>query len=125
MMPAADILVVDDQPSNLALLQHLLALCGHQVRTAPDAASALALVAQRKPQLILLDLQLPQTDGFALARQLKSAPETADIRIIAVTAYAMAGDRDRALAAGCDDYVAKPIDTRALPGLVARHLGRA
>jgi CheY-like chemotaxis protein len=118
----AGILVVDDQPSNLALLAHLLRSHGHDVRTAADAASALAQIAQRRPRLILMDLQLPEVDGFQLTERLKSSPRTAGIRIIAVTSYAMPGDRDRAIAAGCDGYITKPIDTRELPAVIARHL---
>jgi two-component system, cell cycle response regulator DivK len=93
------------------------------VRTAADAESALEVVRAARPRLILMDLQLPGMDGLELTRQLKRSPDTQDIIIIAVTAYAMRGDEQRARAAGCDDYMAKPIDTRALPAVVARHLG--
>jgi CheY-like chemotaxis protein len=75
-----------------------------------------------RPRLILMDLQMPGMDGFALTHRLKSTPATAGIVIVALTAYAMKGDEERARAAGCDGYVAKPIDTRALPGIVAAHL---
>lgn len=123
-MTAPRILVVDDHPPNLALLMHLLALHGYDVATAADADQALAAIRQELPRLILMDLQLPGVDGFELTRQLKADPATAAIPIVAVTSYAMSGDRERALAAGCDDHVAKPIDTRALPHLVAQHLAR-
>ncbi len=72
-----------------------------------------------------MDLQLPGIDGLELTRRLKADPATRDIKIIAVTAYAMKGDEDKALEAGCDDYVTKPIDTRALPGTIAKHIGGA
>jgi CheY-like chemotaxis protein len=77
-----------------------------------------------RPRLILMDIQLPGEDGLQLTRRLKSDPATRHIAVIAVTAYAMKDDHARAAAAGCDDYVTKPIDTRLLPQLVARHLAR-
>ena len=72
-----------------------------------------------------MDLQLPGVDGLSLTRRLKQSPATSDIVIIAVTAYAMKGDLEKALAAGCDDYVTKPIDTRAVPSIVAKHLAKS
>jgi CheY-like chemotaxis protein len=123
-MSAPLILVVDDHPPNLALLMHLLTLHGYEVTTAGNADEALAAMGRQLPRLILMDLQMPGVDGFELTRRLKADPATAAIPIVAVTSYAMSGDRERALAAGCDDHVAKPIDTRALPPLVARHLAR-
>lgn len=124
-MAAQVVLVVDDNPTNLKLIAYLLQAKGYEVRTAADADSALEVVRVARPALILMDLQLPGMDGLELTRQLKRSPETRDIVVIAVTAYAMRGDEQRARAAGCDDYMAKPIDTRALPGVVARHLGGA
>jgi CheY-like chemotaxis protein len=117
------VLVVDDNPTNLKLIAYLLQAKGYDVRTATDAESALEVVAEARPALILMDLQLPGMDGLELTRRLKSAPETRDIVVIAVTAYAMKGDEERARAAGCDGYVPKPVDTRALPRIVAAHLG--
>ncbi|MET0340775.1 MAG: response regulator [Polyangiales bacterium] len=122
-MAAQVVLVVDDNPTNLKLIAYLLQAKGYEVRTAGDAESALEVVRTAHPRVILMDLQLPGMDGLELTRRLKRSPETRDIVIIAVTAYAMRGDEQRARAAGCDDYMAKPIDTRALPGVVARHLG--
>jgi CheY-like chemotaxis protein len=124
-MSAQVVLVVDDNPTNLKLIAYLLQAKGYEVRTAADAESALEVVRLTRPQLILMDLQLPGMDGLELTRHLKRSPDTRDIVIIAVTAYAMRGDEQRARAAGCDDYMAKPIDTRALPGVIARHLGTA
>jgi len=118
------ILVVDDHRTNLTLLEYLLRAHGFDVKTAVDADSALAAIAAQKPKLILMDLQLPVVDGLQLTRLIKSDPQTADIVVVAVTAYAMSGDEQRALAAGCDGYVSKPIDTRALPKLVAKFMGR-
>ena len=117
-------LVVDDNPANLRLVQLLLQNEGYDVRTAHDAEAALAALQAFHPGLILMDLQMPGIDGFELTRRLKSDPATRTIIVIALTAYAMKGDEERALAAGCDGYVAKPIDTRALPSLIARHLSR-
>lgn len=124
-MSAQVVLVVDDNPTNLKLLAYLLQAKGYDVRTASDAESALDVVREVKPALILMDLQLPGMDGLELTRHLKASEATRHIVVIAVTAYAMTGDEQRARAAGCDDYMAKPIDTRALPGIVARHLLRA
>jgi CheY-like chemotaxis protein len=122
MMSAQVVLVVDDNPTNLKLLAYLLQAKGYDVRTAADAETALDVVREVMPALILMDLQLPGMDGLELTRHLKAAEATRHIIVIAVTAYAMTGDEQRARAAGCDDYMAKPIDTRALPGIVAKHL---
>ena len=119
----ARILIVDDNPTNLKLVAYLVRANGHEVDTAGDATAALAAIAAHKPQLILMDLQLPNVDGLELTRRLKDDPATAGITIIAVTAYAMKGDQDKAVAAGCDDYVTKPIDTRGLPALIAKYVG--
>jgi two-component system, cell cycle response regulator DivK len=121
-MPGEAILIVDDHPTNLKLARVLLVAEGYDVRTAEDAAQALAVVAEFRPRLILMDIQLPGVDGLELTRRLKADPATQDIVIIALTAYAMKGDSERALAAGCDGYVPKPIDTRSLPQVLAAHL---
>ncbi len=122
-MPVPVVLVVDDNPTNLKLIAYLLQAKGYEVRTAVDAESALEEVRNARPALILMDLQLPGMDGLELTQRLKAAPETRDIVVIAVTAYAMKGDEERARAAGCDGYIPKPVDTRALPRIVAEHLG--
>lgn len=116
------VLIVDDNPTNLKLVAYLVKANGYEVDTAGDADAALASIAAHRPRVILMDLQLPGVDGLELTRRLKSDPATRDIAIIAVTAYAMKGDQEKAFAAGCDDYVTKPIDTRALPQLIARHV---
>ena len=115
------ILIVDDNPTNMKLVAYLVRSKGYDVDTASDAEAALAAIAANRPDVILMDLQLPGIDGLELTRRLKADPATKDISIIAVTAYAMKGDQEKALEAGCDDYVTKPIDTRALPELIARH----
>jgi CheY-like chemotaxis protein len=115
------VLIVDDNPTNLKLVAYLVKANGYEVDTAADADAAVAAIATNRPRVILMDLQLPGIDGLELTRRLKADPATRDITIIAVTAYAMKGDEEKALAAGCDDYVTKPIDTRALPALIARY----
>lgn len=117
------ILVVDDNVTNLKLIEYLLKAKGYDVLTAFDAETALEAVRMQRPSLVLMDLQLPGMDGLELTRKLKADPSTQKIVIVAVTAYAMKGDEQRALDAGCDGYIAKPIDTRALPRLVESHLG--
>jgi len=113
MMPSR-ILVVDDNPVNLRLLCDLLTYEGYEIQSAIDADTALIQIQTAKPDLILLDIGLPGMDGLTLARKLKSEDGTRDIRIVALTAYAMKGDRDKAIDAGCDGYISKPIDTRML-----------
>jgi CheY-like chemotaxis protein len=121
-MSRGSILIVDDNPTNLKLARVLLTTEGYEVRTAADAEDALAKLREAIPQLILMDIQLPGRDGLTLTRELKDAPETSSIVILALTSYAMKGDEARARAAGCDGYITKPIDTRTLPSLIARHL---
>ncbi|HEY0784035.1 MAG TPA: response regulator [Thermoanaerobaculia bacterium] len=119
------ILVVDDNPTNLKLIRVLLRAAGYEVHGVADAEEALAALATVRPRLILMDLQLPGKDGLTLTRELKSDPATCDIIVVALTAYAMKGDEERALAAGCDGYITKPINTRTLPGKVERYLRRS
>jgi CheY-like chemotaxis protein len=121
-MAGERILIVDDNATNLKLVAYLMRANGYDVETALDAESALEALRMHRPEVILMDIQLPGIDGLELTRQLKADPSTRDIVIIAVTAYAMKGDQDKALLAGCDDYITKPIDTRALPEQIARHL---
>ena len=118
----ARVLVVDDHALNLKLLQHVLEYDGHEVIAADSVAAAERALAAGKPALIVLDLQLPDGDGLDLARRLKATPETESCAIVACTAGAMKGDKERALAAGCDAYVSKPIDTRDFARLVGAML---
>jgi two-component system, cell cycle response regulator DivK len=122
-MPGEDLLIVDDNAINLKLARILLQGEGYAVHTASDAERALRVLESVKPRLILMDLQLPGMDGLELTRRLKADDATKDIVIIALTASAMKGDEERARAAGCDGYVAKPIDIDSLPVLIAQHLG--
>ena len=118
------ILIVDDNPLNMKLVNVLLAGEGYRVRTAADAEEALAVLQECHPQMILMDIQLPGIDGLELTRRLKTNPSTRDITILGLTAYAMKGDEERIRSAGCDGYIPKPIDTRALPGLIKSFLNR-
>lgn len=120
----ARVLIVDDNAVNLKLVAYLVKAQGYDVDTAMDAESALAALQSKKPDVILMDLQLPGVDGLELTRRIKADPALRDVPIIAVTAYAMKGDREKAIEAGCDEYVTKPIDTRALPGVIARQVAR-
>ncbi len=118
----ASVLVVDDSPVNLKLVLTLLTMAGYQVRGATDAEDALRVLDGFTPQLILMDVQMPGIDGLELTRRLKADPARRRIRIVALTAYAMKADERKALAAGCDGYIAKPIDLDSFFNLIARHL---
>jgi CheY-like chemotaxis protein len=118
-MAGEPILIVDDNPVNLKLARVLLSSQGYEVRTASDAEEALTLLRDFRPRLILMDIQLPGMDGLELTRRLKADPALEGVIILGLTAYAMKGDEEKVLAAGCDGYVAKPIDTRRFPELVA------
>ena len=123
-MSAERILVIDDNPQNLKLASRLLLAEGYEVKTAVDAESALELLEHFEPRLILMDIQLPGMDGLELTRQLKADPGRSHIVVIALTAYAMKGDEQKMLAAGCDGYIAKPIDVETLPALLVSYLAR-
>jgi CheY-like chemotaxis protein len=118
------ILIVDDNPLNVKLVRVLLLTSGYDVRTCADAEAALETLRSFRPRAILMDIQLPGMDGLELTRRLKADPETRDITIIALTAYAMKGDEEKARAAGCDGYLTKPIDTAVFPSLLAGYLCR-
>lgn len=123
-MAGERILIVDDNAINLKLVAYLMKANGYTVDTALDAESAIDAIRANHPDVILMDIQLPGIDGLELTRRLKADPGTRDIVIVAVTAYAMKGDQAKALAAGCDDYITKPIDTRTLPETIAKHLAK-
>jgi two-component system cell cycle response regulator DivK len=120
---AAKILIVEDNAQNRLLMVDILTAHGFEVLEARDGKEGIASAKTNKPDLILLDMQMPVMDGLEAARLLKADPETASIKIVAVTSFAMKGDRERILAAGVDEYMAKPIDTRQLPLLIRRLLG--
>jgi CheY-like chemotaxis protein len=121
-MAREPILIVDDNPQNLKLARVILVGEGYEVKTAIDAEDALHILESFSPSAILMDLQLPGMDGLELTRRLKADPERRHMVVIALTAYAMKGDAERALAAGCDGYMSKPIDTDAFPRTVAKYL---
>jgi CheY-like chemotaxis protein len=121
----AQILIVDDNESNLRLMQAILDSEGYPVKSAMNAEEALGLLQTWQPSLILMDIQLPGIDGLELTRRLKRDPRYRRIVIVALTAYAMKGDEDKARDAGCDGYITKPIDTRRLPGVIDEHLRAA
>jgi CheY-like chemotaxis protein len=121
-MAKESILIVDDQPVNLKLLSVLLTREGYEVRTAISAEEALTTLETFKPRLILLDVCLPGMDGLEFTQKLKADSRWRDIVILVITAQAMRGDEAKAWAAGCDGFLTKPIDTRTLPGVVARFM---
>ena len=121
-MASGSILIVEDNQINAMLAEVLLSAEGHDVRIAVDAKEALTMLDTFQPKLIIMDIQLPGIDGLELTRQLKSDPRYKNITIIAVTAYAMKGDREKALAAGCDEYIPKPIDATSFAKFIDEKL---
>lgn len=117
------ILIVEDNEQNRLLLKDVLAYHGFEVLEAADGAQGVKLARQHLPELIFMDLQMPVMDGYAAIAAIKADPATRHIRIIALTSYAMKGDREKVLAAGADEYLAKPLDTRQLPEVVRQVLG--
>lgn len=108
------ILVVEDNPANQLLTTSVLNRDGFETELADSAEDALACIKARRPDLILMDVQLPGMDGLTFAKLLRSVPEAAGVPVVALTSHAMRGDRERAIAAGCVGYLSKPIDTRTL-----------
>jgi CheY-like chemotaxis protein len=121
-MEGKSILIVDDNTQNLKLARVVLANEGFDVYTASNAEDALQLLRTVTPRLILMDIQLPGMDGLELTRRLKADPATRAVHVIALTAYAMKGDDEKAFAAGCDGYITKPIDVERLPVVVSSYL---
>jgi two-component system cell cycle response regulator DivK len=120
---AAKLLLVEDNEMNRDMLSRRLQRRGYEVLTAVDGESGLALTKSETPALVLMDMSLPGIDGWEATRQLKADPVTRAIPVIALTAHAMAGDREQALAAGCDDFDIKPIDLDRLLGKIEALLG--
>jgi two-component system, cell cycle response regulator DivK len=108
------ILVVEDQEDNRQILRDLLLSSGYEILEAGDGLQAIEQAAKHRPDLILMDIQLPVLDGYESARRIKANPDLNMIPIIVVTSYALSGDEEKARAAGCDAYVAKPFSPRAL-----------
>lgn len=113
-MAGERILVVEDNPDNMALIVEVLGSLEYEVMKATDGQQGVQMAKDAQPDLILMDLSLPRLDGWSAARRLKSDPMLREIPIIALTAHALVGDRERALEAGCDDYLAKPLNLRDL-----------
>ena len=116
------ILVVEDNEANQLLTRSVLELEGYAVEVAGSVAEAYEVLRERRPDLILMDVQLPGEDGLSATRRLKADPATAAIPVVALTAHAMTGDRDLALTAGCAGYISKPIDTRTFAAQVSEFL---
>jgi len=108
------ILYVEDNEDNVYVLKSRLTRAGYTVLVAPDGAQAVTMAAAEQPNLILMDLSLPVLDGWEATRRIKAAPGTRHIPVIALTAHAMAGDREKAMAAGCDDFDTKPVEMSRL-----------
>ncbi|HEY2597128.1 MAG TPA: response regulator [Candidatus Dormibacteraeota bacterium] len=125
MSNPALVLLVEDNVANQMLTLALLEREGYEVVLANNSIELFELLRTRKPDLILMDVQLPGRDGLFATRQLKADPSTATIPIVALTANAMAGDREQALAVGCDGYLSKPIDTRRFGAQIREFLDRA
>lgn len=116
------ILVIEDNEQNLYLMRFLLEKKGFTVIEATDGEKGVEMAKELKPNLILLDIQLPKMDGYAVARELRKNNELTETPIVAVTSYAMVGDRERVLAAGADGYIEKPIDPDKFVDQIKKHL---
>lgn len=118
------ILLVEDREDNRVLARKLLERAGFRVVEATDGREALEQVAAQRPDLVLLDMSLPQVDGWTVARTLRQSPEFANLPIVALTAHAMDGDRERVLEAGCDEFLTKPIEVAKFIPTIRRILER-
>ena len=121
----ARILIIEDNPANMMLMAYLLSAAGHAVIEALDGQKGLAIARDDSPDLVLCDLQLPGMDGYEVAQRLKLDPGLVAVPRVAVTAFAMVGDRDKALAAGFNGYIAKPIDPESFVGEIEAYLSKA
>jgi len=122
-VPTHTILVVEDNVDNMYVLDHVLTRNGYVVQQAMRGDEALRLMHEHTPDLVLMDMQMPGMDGYSVVRALRAQPTLRMVPVIAVTASSMPGDREAILAAGCTDYVAKPIDPRAVLQLIHHYLG--
>lgn len=117
------ILYVEDNDDNVFVLRSRLQRAGHEVLVATDGAQGVAAALEQLPDLVIMDLSLPVLDGWEATRRLKSMPQTRHIPVLALSAHAMTGDRERAIAAGCDDFDTKPVDFARLQGKIAALAG--
>ena len=122
---AARLLVAEDDADNRRIVVKILTVEGHETLEAADGRTTVELARRQRPDLILMDLAMPGMDGWEAARRLKADPETADIPIIALTAFAMRGDEERARQAGCDAYLSKPCRPQTIRDVVRQFLARA
>jgi len=122
---AATILYIEDNPQNMRLARKMLHTAGYQVIEAVDGMSGLHTVMNESVDLVLVDINLPDIDGLQVTAQIKSMPELASLPVLALTANAMHGDRERCLAAGCDGYIPKPVTKNELLTMVAHFLGES
>jgi CheY-like chemotaxis protein len=118
------ILVVEDNPTNMRVIRMVLRSMGYRLLEATDGEEALVVAMEGRPDLIVMDIQLPKIDGLEVTRRLRQSTEFRETPIIALTASAMEGDREKVIAAGCDEYISKPVNTRQFPQLVAEMLQR-
>ena len=116
------ILVVEDQPDNRQIIRDMLVDTGYEIDEAENGEEALAAIAKQRPDLILMDIQLPVMDGYAATRRIKNDPALKSIPVIAVTSYALSGEEKKAREAGCDDYVPKPYSPRQLLAKIRQYL---
>lgn len=123
-MPDTHVLYIEDNADNRILVKRVLEAAGYQVSLAAEAQAGLDEALRSKPQVILVDINLPEVDGYTLTARLRATAGLEDTCIIALTANVMKGDRERTLMAGCNGYIQKPIDVDALPGQVARYLAQ-
>jgi len=117
------ILVVEDTEDNRQILRDLLGMAGYEMVEAQDGAQGVAMAAEHRPDLILMDIQMPVMDGYEATRRIKADPALASIPVIAVTSYALSGDEAKTRAAGCDGYIAKPYSPRQMLAAVREILG--
>jgi CheY-like chemotaxis protein len=118
----AKILIVEDNEKNRILVRDILQHFGYETIEAENGEEGIRMTKEHEPDLILMDMQMPVMDGFQAIKALRADPETKQVRIIAVTSYAMKGDRERTIEAGADDYLSKPLNTRKLMSLIKKNL---
>ena len=118
------ILIVEDNPQNMRLIEMTLRARNYTLLKATDGEQALDMAVKEHPDLIIMDMQLPKMSGLDVTKKLRQMPEFTNIPIIALTAYAMKGDKEKFIEAGCDDYLSKPINTHELPEIIATMLGK-
>ena len=121
-MSAKKILVADDSVASRELIREVLEMSGYEVVEAFDGQEALSLARENSPDLVLVDIQMPRLDGYGVLRELRADPRFSDLRVVALTAFAMQGDSERALNAGFDGYITKPVDIASLRQEVRRFL---